>query len=78
MSRPRSDSQGSLGPDDEVMPYSDDETDEELEPSSEGDGPPGAPQEEEPKLGGEFRTWNPGPTFESRAGVNVVLPTTAC
>ncbi|XP_067087900.1 phospholipid-transporting ATPase IC-like [Osmerus mordax] len=51
MSRPRSDSQGSLGPDDEVMPYSDDETDEELEPSSEGEGPSGDPQETEQKLG---------------------------
>uniref|UniRef100_A0A4W6CSY8 Phospholipid-transporting ATPase n=1 Tax=Lates calcarifer TaxID=8187 RepID=A0A4W6CSY8_LATCA len=30
MSRQRADSQGSLGPDDEVMPYSDDETDDEL------------------------------------------------
>uniref|UniRef100_A0A8D3CWU6 Phospholipid-transporting ATPase n=1 Tax=Scophthalmus maximus TaxID=52904 RepID=A0A8D3CWU6_SCOMX len=30
MSRPRVDSAGSLGPDDEVMPYSDDETDDEL------------------------------------------------
>lgn len=29
MSRRRADSQGSLGPDDEVMPYSDDETDDE-------------------------------------------------
>uniref|UniRef100_A0A8C4DKC7 Phospholipid-transporting ATPase n=1 Tax=Dicentrarchus labrax TaxID=13489 RepID=A0A8C4DKC7_DICLA len=37
MSRRRADSQGSLGPDDEVMPYSDDDTDDELEPSSEGE-----------------------------------------
>ncbi|XP_045922026.1 phospholipid-transporting ATPase IC [Micropterus dolomieu] len=35
MSRQRVDSQGSLGPDDEVMPYSDDETDDELQASSE-------------------------------------------
>uniref|UniRef100_A0AAV2IV86 Phospholipid-transporting ATPase n=1 Tax=Knipowitschia caucasica TaxID=637954 RepID=A0AAV2IV86_KNICA len=37
MSRPRADSQdsqGSRGPDDEVMPYSDDETDDEVEPGS--------------------------------------------
>nr|XP_020456646.1 phospholipid-transporting ATPase IC [Monopterus albus] len=45
MSRQRADSQGSLGPDDDVMPYSDDETDDELEPpSSEGE-----PDEEEPE-----------------------------
>ena len=46
MSRRRVDSQGSLGPDDEVMPYSDDETDDELDASSEGEQeePPGAPQ----------------------------------
>uniref|UniRef100_A0A7N6BQJ8 Phospholipid-transporting ATPase n=1 Tax=Anabas testudineus TaxID=64144 RepID=A0A7N6BQJ8_ANATE len=43
MSRQRADSQGSMGPDDEVMPYSDDETDDELEPSFEGEAeePPG-------------------------------------
>ncbi|KAJ8338934.1 hypothetical protein SKAU_G00357200 [Synaphobranchus kaupii] len=35
MSRGRADSQGSLGPDDEVMPYSDDETDDEVEPDVE-------------------------------------------
>nr|XP_040054070.1 phospholipid-transporting ATPase IC [Gasterosteus aculeatus aculeatus]XP_040054071.1 phospholipid-transporting ATPase IC [Gasterosteus aculeatus aculeatus]XP_040054072.1 phospholipid-transporting ATPase IC [Gasterosteus aculeatus aculeatus] len=35
MNRHRVDSRGSLGPDDEVMPYSDDETDDELEVSSE-------------------------------------------
>ncbi|XP_076614933.1 phospholipid-transporting ATPase IC [Chaetodon auriga] len=48
MSRRRADSQGSLGPDDEVMPYSDDETDDELDASSEGEQeePPGAPQPE--------------------------------
>lgn len=46
MSRRRADSQGSLGPDDEVMPYSDDETDDELDASSEEEQeePPGAPQ----------------------------------
>ncbi|KAM4595935.1 phospholipid-transporting ATPase IC-like, partial [Polymixia lowei] len=46
MSRRRVDSQGSLGPDDEVMPYSDDETDDELDASTdgEGEGPPGVPQ----------------------------------
>ncbi|XP_068562095.1 phospholipid-transporting ATPase IC [Cebidichthys violaceus] len=45
MNRHRVDSQGSLGPDDEVMPYSDDETDDELEASSEEEPeePPGAP-----------------------------------
>lgn len=46
MSRRRADSQDSLEPDDEVMPYSDDETDDELDASSEGEPaePPGAPQ----------------------------------
>ncbi|CAN9504712.1 unnamed protein product [Ophioblennius macclurei] len=46
MSRRRADSQGSLGPDDEVMPYSDDETDDELDVTSEEEPeqPPGAPQ----------------------------------
>ncbi|XP_034457388.1 phospholipid-transporting ATPase IC [Hippoglossus hippoglossus] len=48
MSRRRVDSQGSLAPDDEVMPYSDDETDDELEVSSEEEEPeaeaPGVPQ----------------------------------
>lgn len=37
MSRRRAESQDSLGPDDEVMPYSDDETDDELEESSESE-----------------------------------------
>lgn len=37
MSRRRAGSQGSLGPDDEVMPYSDDETDDELAPSTDGE-----------------------------------------
>ncbi|CAJ1071117.1 phospholipid-transporting ATPase IC [Xyrichtys novacula] len=46
MNRRRVNSQGSLGPDDEVMPYSDDETDDELDVSSEEEAeePPGAPQ----------------------------------
>lgn len=46
MSRRRAHSQGSLEPDDEVMPYSDDETDDELDASSEEEAeePPGAPQ----------------------------------
>lgn len=40
MSLDRADSQESLdGPDDEVMPYSDDETDDELEQISEGEEP---------------------------------------
>ena len=48
--RHRAGSTGSLGPDDEVMPYSDDETDDELDASSEGEAAeapepePGAPQ----------------------------------
>ncbi|XP_070781239.1 phospholipid-transporting ATPase IC isoform X1 [Enoplosus armatus] len=46
MSRRRVDSQSSLGPDDEVMPYSDDETDDELGASSEGE--PEEPREEPP------------------------------
>uniref|UniRef100_A0A8C8BZC9 Phospholipid-transporting ATPase n=1 Tax=Oncorhynchus tshawytscha TaxID=74940 RepID=A0A8C8BZC9_ONCTS len=49
MSRERADSQGSLGPDDEVMPYSDDETDDELDPSSDEE----RPQVEEAKSTGK-------------------------
>lgn len=46
MNRGRADSQGSLEPNDEVMPYSDDETDDELDASSEEEVEvfPGAPQ----------------------------------
>lgn len=47
MNRGRADSRGSLEPNDEVMPYSDDETDDELDASSEEEEveePPGAPQ----------------------------------
>lgn len=40
MSRGRVDSRGSLEPNDEVMPYSDDETDDELDASSEDEGGP--------------------------------------
>ncbi len=58
MSRPRADS---LGPDDEVMPYSDDETDDELDASSEGETeePQGAlqlPMEVKPS-GGSLKTY---------------------
>lgn len=46
MDRGRVDSRGSLEPNDEVMPYSDDETDDELDASSEEEveEPLGAPQ----------------------------------
>ncbi|MEQ2288671.1 hypothetical protein AMECASPLE_025119, partial [Ameca splendens] len=37
MSRRRADSESSLGPNDEVMPYSDDETDDELHETSESE-----------------------------------------
>lgn len=43
MSRRRTSSQGSIGPDDEVMPYSDDETDDELSVSSEEEPEPEVP-----------------------------------
>uniref|UniRef100_A0A4W4E4C8 Phospholipid-transporting ATPase n=1 Tax=Electrophorus electricus TaxID=8005 RepID=A0A4W4E4C8_ELEEL len=45
MSRPRADSQDSLEPDDEVMPYSDDETDDELGQEDE-EVPPAIPSVE--------------------------------
>lgn len=46
MNRGHADFRGSLEPNDEVMPYSDDETDDELDASSEEEveEPPGAPQ----------------------------------
>ncbi|XP_053196502.1 phospholipid-transporting ATPase IC [Scomber japonicus] len=59
MSRQRAESRGSLGPDDEVMPYSDDETDDELAQSSDGEAdelPPGAPQPPVEVKGSEV-TW---------------------
>ncbi|MEQ2244823.1 Phospholipid-transporting ATPase IC, partial [Ilyodon furcidens] len=50
MSRRRADSESSLGPNDEVMPYSDDETDDELEETSDGEAEepqePAHPREE--------------------------------
>ncbi|KAG7320779.1 hypothetical protein KOW79_015194 [Hemibagrus wyckioides] len=46
MSRPRVDSEESLTPDDEVMPYSDDETDDEIEPEEEVEVQPAAPAPE--------------------------------
>ncbi|XP_017347965.1 phospholipid-transporting ATPase IC [Ictalurus punctatus] len=50
MSRPRVDSEDSLTPDDEVMPYSDDETDDELEPEEEEVAQPSVPAPE-PEVG---------------------------
>ncbi|XP_053505016.1 phospholipid-transporting ATPase IC [Ictalurus furcatus] len=50
MSRPRVDSEDSLTPDDEVMPYSDDETDDELEPEEEEAAQPSVPAPE-PEVG---------------------------
>ncbi|XP_062868152.1 phospholipid-transporting ATPase IC [Trichomycterus rosablanca] len=46
MSRPRVDSEESLGPDDEVMPYSDDETDDEIEHEEQPPVQPSAPAAE--------------------------------
>uniref|UniRef100_A0A3B5A011 Phospholipid-transporting ATPase n=1 Tax=Stegastes partitus TaxID=144197 RepID=A0A3B5A011_9TELE len=75
MSRRRTDSQGSLGPDDEAMPYSDDETDDELAVSSEGepDEPPGAPHppvETRPKMGWKVkandRAYHQLPEFQKK------------
>lgn len=56
MNRERVDSQASMRPDDEVMPYSDDETDDELVMSSDGEAErPGGPQApEETKPSGEY------------------------
>lgn len=51
---------GSLEPDDEVMPYSDDETDDELDASTEEEEeePPGAPQPPaEPQVSGETQPY---------------------
>ncbi|XP_034047681.1 phospholipid-transporting ATPase IC-like [Thalassophryne amazonica] len=47
MSRHRADSQDSLEPDDEVVPYSDDETDDDLDESSEpeAEAPTSVPQQ---------------------------------
>lgn len=59
MSRRHASSTGSLEPDDEVMPYSDDETDDELDASTddEEEAPPGAPQPPgEPQISGEAQT----------------------
>lgn len=76
MSRPRSDSQGSRGPDDEVMPYSDDETDDELEAGSdealeEPPGPEHLPVEARPsemgwKVKANDRAYHQLPEFEKK------------
>ncbi|KAI3362567.1 hypothetical protein L3Q82_012274, partial [Scortum barcoo] len=76
MSRQRADSQGSLGPDDEVMPYSDDETDDELEVSSEEEpeepeGAPHPPVEAKPseigwKVKANDRPYHHLPEFEKK------------
>lgn len=57
MNRERVDSQASVRPDDEVMPYSDDETDDELVMSSDGEAEhPGGPQPPgETKPSGEYQ-----------------------
>lgn len=60
---------GSLEPDDEVMPYSDDETDDELDASTEEEEeePPGAPQPPaEPQVSGETQ-------FYSNDGIHFIL-----
>lgn len=52
---------GSQEPDDEVMPYSDDETDDELDASTEEEEEesPGAPQPPaEPQVSGETQTYS--------------------
>lgn len=59
MNRQRADSEGSMRPDDEVMPYSDDETDEELGDTSdsESEGEPEVPQPDlEPRAPGVYST----------------------
>uniref|UniRef100_A0A8C4DL60 Phospholipid-transporting ATPase n=1 Tax=Dicentrarchus labrax TaxID=13489 RepID=A0A8C4DL60_DICLA len=67
MSRRRADSQGSLGPDDEVMPYSDDDTDDELEPSSEGEPEaPHAPAEMGWKVKANDRPYHHLPEFQKK------------
>ncbi|XP_030599115.1 phospholipid-transporting ATPase IC isoform X1 [Archocentrus centrarchus] len=77
MSRPHADSQGSLGPNDEVMPYSDDETDDELaEESSEEEEevqprPPQPPEEARPqevtwKVKANDRAYHKLPEFKKK------------
>ncbi|KAJ8402123.1 hypothetical protein AAFF_G00373580 [Aldrovandia affinis] len=76
MSRRRADSQGSLGPDDEVMPYSDDETDEELEDEdlgSDGEARASAPETDpkSPESGWRVKTNDPDfyklPEFQKKS-----------
>ncbi|KAK7896057.1 hypothetical protein WMY93_021382 [Mugilogobius chulae] len=77
MSRPRADSegsQGSRGPDDEEMPYSDDETDDELEPPSDeavqepavGEHPPVGPSEMGWKVKANDRAYHQLPEFQKK------------